>query len=263
MNDKLVQLHDGELGNDEATRMRASLTEEAADRALLDAMDRVDRTLVEVDRLIGPGAERIESGKQALKAILRTKVNGHEPRRARAVFRRPVFAAVGGALAAAAALAIWVAWPAAGVIGTVRYDVPENLRLGKRSAVLRLEEAVRAPWEGEADIDVPGVFQMRLSKGGEVKIGRRASEVRWISGRVTFQAFADVTLRLGDTAYSVVSRPNSIAQLRTFTEYIELAQQSGTSVVVAGGQRQTVEAGTTVRLDLGRSSLTESDGPEQ
>ena len=263
MNDKLLQLHDGELGDDEATRMRASLTEAPTDRALLDAMYRVDRTLVEVDRLIGPDAERIESGKKALKTILRGQVNSREPRRVRAAFRRPVFAAVGGALAAAAAVAIWVAWPVAGVIGTVRYDAPDNLEFEQSTAPIRLGAAVRAPLNGKADIEVPGILQMQLSEAGEVRIGRSATDLQLLDGWATLQTFAEVTLHLGDGRHYIVARPQSIVKVRMPPNYIELAQQSGTRVVVAGEERQTLEAGTTVRLDLARSSLTESDGPEQ
>ena len=263
MNDKLVQLHDGELDDAEATRVRASLTEAPADRALLDAMHRVDRTVVEVDRLIAPGAERIESGKQALKAALCGAASDQQTHGAHLAFRRRIIAVAGGALAAAAAIAIWVAWPAAGVIGTVQYRGARTLTLDEDSTALRLASVVQAPFGGEAEIDVPGVFHMRLFRGGEVRIGRKASDLRWISGRVTLQTFAEVTLRLGDTAYSVVSRPNSSFQILVFEGYVRVAQQSGTSVVVAGDQRQTVEAGTTVRIDLTSSSLIGADGPEQ
>lgn len=262
MNDRLVQLHDGELGDDEATRMRASLTE-AADRALLDAMHRVDRTLVEVDRLMGPGAERIESGKQALKAILRGRANGHEPRRVRAVFRRPVFAAVGGALAAAAAITIWAAWPGPHVIGTVQYRGTRGLSSDQPPAAIWLGSVVRAPSDGEADIDVPGVFQMQLSRGGEIRIGRSAGDLRLVCGWATLQTFAEVTLRLGEAPHCVVASFPSTLKVRMSESDIELIQQSGTSVVVAGDQRQTVAAGATVRIDLARSSLIEPDGREQ
>jgi len=263
MNDKLVQLHDGELDDQEATRMRASLTEEAADRAMLDAMHRVDRTLIEVDRLIAPGAERIESGKDTLKAVLRDAASDRPIRGGHLAFRRRIIAVAGGALAAAAAIAIWVAWPAAGVIGTVRYDLSENLRSGETSAALRLQDVVRAPLVGEADIDVPGVFRMRLFRGGEIRIGRSAGDLRWVSGQLTLQAFTDVTLQLGDGPHCIVARGHSTFRLRMPSTYVDLAQQTGTSVVVMGDRRQTVEAGTTVRLDLTTAGLTESDGTEQ
>jgi len=263
MNDKLVQLHDGELDDQEATRMRASLTEEAADRAMLDAMHRVDRTLIEVDRLIAPGAERIESGKDTLKAVLRDAASDRPIRGGHLAFRRRIIAVAGGALAAAAAIAIWVAWPAAGVIGTVWYDGGATLVPDHDAQPIHLGSSLTALPDGKADIDVPGVFQMRLSRGGEVRIGQSADDLRLVCGWATLHTFAEATLRLGDGPHYVVARPHSTFKVRMPSTCVELAQQRGTSVLVMGDRRQTVEAGTTVRLDLTTGNLTESDGPEQ
>lgn len=263
MNDKLVQLHDGELDEQEATQMRAWLTEAPADRALLDAMHRVDRTLIEVDRLIGPGAERIESGRQALKTMLRSTANDRPMGGGHWAFRRRMIVVAGGALAAAAAIAIWVAWPAGTVIGTVRYDASNSLEVKQRTNAIRLGGVVRAPLTGKAEIDLPGILQMQLSKGGEVGFGQSAGDLRLACGWATLETFAEVTVRLGDGLHYMVVPPHSTFKLRMPLNYIELAQQTGTSVVVMGDRRQTVEAGTTVRLDLTTGNLTESDGPEQ
>jgi len=263
MNDKLLELHDGELNEGEATRLRTALTDQAADRAALDAMDRVDRTLMEVDRLIGASAGRIESGKEALKAVLRSRASDQQTRGAHFAFRRRTIAVVSGALAAAAAIMIWVAWPAPGVIGTVRYPRNVDVGAGGNAERIRLGSVVRAPSKGMADIQVPNVFHMWLDGGGEVAIGSRASDLRLTVGWVTLQTFAEVMLRIGDGPHSVLGNPDSGFRLRLVGDGFELSQQTGTSVVITGEQRQRVEAGQTVRIGLDTSRLTDPEGQQQ
>jgi len=238
----VIQLHDGELPEEEAAQVINLIGASATRRDMLASIEHVDHAARVMDAVIAPSAEQVRQGRTALQVAL---VREEAARRR----RRVGVIAAGLAAAACVAFVFWPA-PAPPSIGTVSYVAANAASAGSREMAVLLGSTVHAPSEATAIVQVSGVATMGISNRGALRIGNRATDFTLERGSVSLQTMAPLTITVAGTGYVVRVDADAAVDVAIRAAVLQVVQRKGSSVLSSHGTERTISAPERVRLDL-------------
>jgi len=242
--EKLVQYHDGELSDQQATAVEALLADDPAQREELIEIEQVDQALRDADALfIQSNAVEVAQRQAALKASLpmatgTERISGHLLAR-----HRRTWAAVATIGSLAAALAMALLWPEGQtVVGTARHLSQRDMQAQGMGRDVYLHRPITVT-EGNLIVIESEAAQVVLPVLGSSVVFESPNRIRIIAGVANIESTSAVTVVVGSLWQAEVPADASVA-ISMWTTTMEWWQMTGTSVL-------TGPQGTSERLKSG------------